>query len=54
MGMTRAPRRCHACSRPSDDLYEVNGWLVCFSCVRTRKFWEMLRESWSASPLAPS
>jgi hypothetical protein len=41
-------RSCRACSSPSDDLYEINGWLICFSCVRTRNFWEMLRESWSA------
>ena len=40
-------RRCRACSGLSDDLYEVNGWLICFSCVRTRKFWEMLRDSWA-------
>lgn len=40
-------RPCLACSRFSDDLYEINGWLICFSCVRTRKFWEMLRESFA-------
>lgn len=42
-------RHCHACDRQSDDLYEINGWHVCFDCVRTRRFWEMLRESWAAT-----
>ena len=41
-------RRCRACERQSDDLYEINGWVICFSCVRTRHFWEMLRDSWTA------
>jgi len=41
-------RRCRACDRHSDDLYEINGWQVCFSCTRTKRFWEMLRESLTA------
>ncbi len=47
-------RRCRACSQPSDDLYPINGWLVCYACVRTRAFWEMLRDSWSPSAVTPS
>ena len=50
-GESAMVRRCRACSRHSDDLYEINGWLVCFSCVRTQRFWEMLRESWADEPL---
>ena len=39
---------CKACDCPSDDLYEINGWLICSACVRTRHFWEMLREDWAS------
>jgi len=47
-------RRCRACSRHTDDIYEINGWLICFGCVRTPRFWEMLRDSWTAELAAAS
>jgi len=47
-------RCCRACSRHTDDIYEINGWLICFGCVRTPRFWEMLRESWAAELAAAS
>ena len=47
-------KRCSACECESDDLYEINGWLICFGCVRTPRFWEMLRDSWTAELAAAS
>lgn len=47
-------KRCSSCGQESDDLYEINGWQICSACARTRRFWEMLRESFAASAAVPS
>jgi hypothetical protein len=47
-------KKCNACGCESDDLYEINGWSICSACARTRRFWEMLRESFAASAAVPS
>ena len=39
---------CKTCGRQTDDLYPINGWLVCYNCVRGRPFWELLRASCAA------